>query len=83
MTTEFKWNFGIDEYKRLFHKTRESTACGPSGLHVSHWVAGADYDPIAEVHAFFIMAAFKLGITYDFFTCSASDTAIKRVKQIK
>lgn len=35
----YKWNFGVEEYKEVFGKTKETTACGPSGLHMSHWKA--------------------------------------------
>ena len=62
--TEMKWNFGLKEYKALYSKTRESTACGPSGLHMSHWKAAVERDNIAAVHAFFIWAAFALGFSY-------------------
>ena len=61
---EMTWNFGLLEYKKLFGKTRESTACGPSGLHMSHWKAAIERERIAEVHAFFIWAAFALGFSY-------------------
>ena len=33
---EFQWQFGFEEYKATFSKIRESTACGPSGLHMTH-----------------------------------------------
>ena len=56
---EFKWSYGIDEYKDTFSKTRESTACGPSGLHMSHWKAALERDAIMRVHAFFIWSAFQ------------------------
>jgi hypothetical protein len=61
---EMTWKFGLLEYKTLFGKTRESTACGPSGLHMSHWKAAIERDRIAEIHAFFIWAAFALGFSY-------------------
>ena len=32
----FSWKFGVEEYLEVFNKTKESTACGPSGLHMSH-----------------------------------------------
>ena len=60
----FKWNFGIDEYMAVFNKTNESTACGPSGLHMSHWKAACERPKIARVHAFFMWAAFEHGFTY-------------------
>ena len=61
---EMVWDFGIKEYKELFSKTREETACGPSGLHMSHWRAALEHDSIMQVHSTFIWAAFKLGISY-------------------
>ena len=61
---EFDWKFGLKEYMDVFKNTKESTACGPSGLHMSHWKAACERPCIAEVHAFFIWAAFKFGFTY-------------------
>ena len=60
----FQWSFGIEEYKDVFNHTKESTACGPSGLHMSHWKAACERDRIARIHAFFIWAAFQFGFTY-------------------
>ena len=60
----FKWNFGTKEYMDIFNKTKESTACGPSGIHMSHWKAACEREEIARVHAFFIWAAFEFGFTY-------------------
>ena len=64
-TKPFSWKFGADEYIELFNKTRESTACGPSGLHMSHWKAACERREIARIHAFFMWAAFEWGFTYD------------------
>ena len=64
-TKPFSWNFGVEEYIDLFNKTRESTACGPSGLHMSHWKAACERRNIARIHAFFMWAAFEWGFTYD------------------
>ena len=61
----FKWKFGVEEYLAVFNKTRESTSCGPSGLHMSHWKAACEREPIARVHAFFMWAAFEMGFTYE------------------
>ena len=58
------WKFGIEEYMNVFNKTNESTACGPSGLHMSHWKAACERPNIARVHAFFMWAAFEYGFTY-------------------
>ena len=64
-THDFTWKYTAEEFQTTFCKTRESTACGPSGLHMSHWRADAEHDEISSVHAFFIWAAFALGFTYD------------------
>ena len=60
-----QWEYGIKEYKDTFSKTRESTACGPSGLHMSHWKAALERDGIIRIHSFFIWAAFQFGFSYD------------------
>ena len=61
----FKWVFGVEQYKEIFNHTKEATACGPSGLHMSHWKAACERDSIARIHAFFIWAAFEYGFTYE------------------
>ena len=48
------WTYGIEEYKETFSKTRESTACGPSGIHMGHWKAAIESRLIMRVHSFFI-----------------------------
>ena len=62
---EFTWKFGVAEYLETFNKTKESTACGLSGIHMSHWKAACEREKIARVHAFFMWAAFELGFTYE------------------
>ncbi len=64
-TEPFRWTYGVEEYTATFRKTRESTACGPSGLHMSHWKAACKRERIARVHAFFICAAFQFGFSYE------------------
>ena len=61
----FRWEYGIKEYQATFSKTRESTACGPSGLHMSHWKATLEREAIMRIHSFFIWAAFQFGYSYD------------------
>ena len=61
----FDWKFGVEEYLQVFNKTKEATACGPSGLHMSHWKAACERPEIARVHAFFMWAAFAIGFTYE------------------
>lgn len=65
VTEKFEWKFGLDEYRQVFKHTCEETACGPSGLHMSFWKVALERDAIAEVHTFFIWAAFELGFLYD------------------
>ena len=60
----YDWHFGADEYKEIMRKTKEKTACGPSGIHMSHWKAGAENETLAKVHSFFIWSAFFLGHSY-------------------
>ncbi len=60
----FKWQYGVDEFIATFRKTRESTSCGPSGLHMSHWKAACERRQIARVHAFFIWSAMQFGFSY-------------------
>ena len=53
----FTWKFGIKEYTDVFNKTKEETACGPSGIHMSHWKAACERECIARVHAFFYVGS--------------------------
>jgi hypothetical protein len=61
---DFTWSFGMKEFRKTFRKTRESTACGPSGLNMSYWKACAEDEDIATVQAFFIEKAFQFGFSY-------------------
>jgi hypothetical protein len=61
---DFEWKYGIEEYRKTFRRTRECTACGPSGLNMSFWKAIAEDDDLAEVQAFLIEKAFQFGFTY-------------------
>ena len=61
---QFQWTYGVDEYKSTFSKTRENTACGPSGLHMSHWKALLESHRLMRVHSFYIWAAFTLSFSY-------------------
>ena len=60
----YEWSFGPEEYKATFGKTKETTACGPSGIHMSHWKAALENTKIMEVHSFFIWSAFQFGHSY-------------------
>ena len=60
----FEWKYGIQEYKLTFSKTKETTACGPSGLHMSHWKVAIERERIMALHAFFIWAAFRFSFSY-------------------
>ena len=46
-----EWKFGSDKYRKLFNKTKETTSCGPSGLHMSHWKAATESDELTFIHA--------------------------------
>ena len=61
----FQSEYDETHFIETFKRTRETTSCGPSGLHMSHWKADTEHTPIAWVHAFFLWAAFALGTTYD------------------
>ena len=61
---QMTWKFGSEEYRQLFNHTKESTSCGPSGLHMSHWKAATESDDLTFVHATLTWAAFVMGITY-------------------
>ena len=62
---EYIWQYDTAEFMETFKKTNETTACGPSGLHMSHWKASCERERIAEVHAFFIWAAMQFGFSYN------------------
>jgi hypothetical protein len=61
---DFTWKYGIEEFRSTFRRTRESTACGPSGLNMSYWKACTEDDDLAQVQAFFIEKAFRHGFSY-------------------
>ena len=50
--TEYKWKYGVEEYRETFSKTQESTACGPCGLHMTYWKAALEREAIMEVGNF-------------------------------
>ena len=62
---EFTWSYGVEEYRATYSKTRESTACGPSGLHMSHWKAALERESIMRVHSFFMWAVFQFNFSYE------------------
>ena len=64
-TTQYHWDFGVEEYKSIFKNTKEKIACGPSGLHMSHWKAALESVKLMQIHAFFIWSAFAMGHSYD------------------
>jgi hypothetical protein len=61
---DFEWTYGVNEFRQTFRHTRESTACGPSGLNMSYWKAIAEDDDLADVQAFLIKKAFQHGFSY-------------------
>ena len=64
-TTQYDWDFGAEEYKEIFKNTKEKIACGPSGLHMSHWKAALESDTLMKIHAFYIWSAFAMGHSFD------------------
>ena len=64
-TTQYHWDFGVEEYKSIFKNTKEKIACGPSGLHMSHLKAALESVKLMQIHAFFIWSAFAMGHSYD------------------
>ena len=61
---ELQWSYRVEDYIATFSKTRESTAYGPSGLHMSHWKAALKRKNIMKVHSFFMWSAFQFGFSY-------------------
>ena len=67
---DMKWTYGEVEYRASFSKKSEDTSCGPSGIHMSHWIAACDDDELSKLHANFIGAAFRVGLPYERWTTS-------------
>ena len=67
---DMEWSFGKDEYRASFSKKSEETSCGPSGIHMSHWIAACADDDLSKLHAQFIGAAFRIGLPYKRWTTS-------------
>lgn len=65
MVMDMEWVYGPDEYRASFSKKNEDTSCGPSGLHMSHWIAACEDDDLCLLHSQFISAAFQIGLPYD------------------
>ena len=61
---EMPWTYGVEEYKETFSKTRENTACGPSGIHMGHWKAALEINYLMKIHSFFIWSVFTFGHSY-------------------
>ena len=62
---DMKWRYGAKEYRASFSKKSEETSCGPSGLHMAHWISACEDDELCQLHAQFIEASFKIGLPYD------------------
>ena len=50
----------LDEYKKIYNKTKESTASYPP-IHYGHYKAFCEDDDLAEVNRIFMTLPFKLG----------------------
>jgi hypothetical protein len=62
---DMKWTYGKKEYRESFSKKNDDTSCGPSGLHMAHWIAACEDDDLCQLHAQFIEASFRIGLPYD------------------
>ena len=62
---DMEWSYGPEEYRASFSRKSEDTSCGPSGLHMSHWIAACEDDDICQLHANFIETAFRIGLPYE------------------
>jgi hypothetical protein len=62
---DMEWQYGAKEYRASFSKKSEDTSCGPSGLHMAHWIAACEDDELSTLHANFIGAAFRVGQPYE------------------
>ena len=67
---DMEWTYGANEYRASFSKKSEETSCGPSGIHMSHWIAACEDDELCKLHANFIWAAFRIGLPYERWTIS-------------
>ena len=65
LVKDTEWSYGMDEYHASFSKKSEETSCGPSGLHMSHWIAACEDNELCALHAKFIEAAFQIGLPYE------------------
>ena len=62
---DMKWSYDSQDYRASFSKKSEETSCGPSGLHMAHWIAACEDEELSALHASFIEAAFKIGQPYE------------------
>ena len=53
------------DFQSLFRKTQPTTACGPSGLHMGHWVTASFFDDLSEIHVLFMNTASKHKIIFN------------------
>ena len=45
---DMEWTYGVEEYRASFSRKSEDTSCGPSGIHMSHWKAGAENETLFD-----------------------------------
>jgi hypothetical protein len=62
---DMKWQYGAAEYRASLSKKSEDTSCGPSELHMAHWIAACEDDELSQLHADFIGTAFSIGQLYE------------------
>lgn len=64
-TTEIDPEITVNDFQELFKKTKPTTSCGPSGLHMGHWVTAAFFEDLSEIHVLFINIANRFKIVYN------------------
>ena len=52
----------MEEYKKFWHKKKESTVTSPFGLHVGHYKAALQHAEILNVHRLLLLIPFQTGI---------------------
>ena len=54
----------MEDFQAFFKKTKPTTVCGPSGLHMGHWVMAFVIDDLPEIHVMFMNIASRFEIVY-------------------
>ena len=60
-----KTTIGREEWQQRWKRAREETSSSESGLHFSHYIAGAESDIISHLHALMTSIAVRRGIVME------------------